>query len=222
MEEAKPNPTVTPLETQDRRQREKRKASFWVKVFSFIIIATMTFSVLAIFESGEEDEPQENVIQLGGYTFYDIGDGTFGTYVTLGQQKIPILFRLDPRNATAIPIAEQAVKQIFTAQKVYITFNPNQKNLSKIAVAAVEISRILALYGIPVTAAYTEDANPVNPDVPIKTCNDVSDTVTVLYLGIGKTEIDTYGGCVLVTGETTDELILAADKLGMHLLGINI
>ncbi len=211
-------PTVAPM----KPKKEKSKTGFWIKVFTFIIIATMSFSVLAMWQFGDKEEEQENTIQISGYTFYDLGDGTFGTYATLGGQKVPIQFRLDPRNATSIPIEEQAVKQIFTAQKIYITFNPNQKELSKIAVAAVEISRIIGLYGIPVVAAYTEDSNPINPDIPIRTCDDVSETTTIIYLGIGETKINTFEGCVLVTGENTDDLILAADKLGMHLLGIKI
>lgn len=91
------------------------------------------------------------------------------------------------------------------------------------AVAGAEISRITGLYGITTVSAYTKDSEPVNPNIPIRTCADVKEGTGVIILEPNATTgINLKDGCVLVSGATADDLILAADKLGMNLLGIKV
>lgn len=209
------------------QQPKKKKMSIWAKIFALVVIVSMTGWVFAAyFENPDNQDKKKNpdLIEISGYSFYDLKDGTFGTYIGAGSSKqIPVAFRLDPRNASNISIDNKSATQLLTSKKVYVAVSPNNTELAKIAVAAAEISRILPLYNITTVGAYTEDSNPPNPNVPIRTCKDVSDTVGIVYLSIGnKTGIETIDGCVYVTGTNADELILAADKLGYNLVGIRI
>ncbi len=207
--------------------KPKKKMSIWAKVFALVVIISMTGWVFAAYvenPDNQDNKKDPNMIEISGYTIYDLQDGTYGTFIGDGSSKIPIAFRLDPRNATNISIDNQSASQLLNVDKVYIVFNPNnQTQIAKIAVAAAEISRILPLYNVTVVGAYSEDSDPPNPSVPIRTCDDVSSTTGVVYLSIGnETSVKTIDGCVYVTGKNADELILAADKLGYNLVGIII
>jgi hypothetical protein len=207
-------------------QKPKKKIPFWSKIFAIIVAFSMVGWVLATYLDKEDHNNMGNVTLLNvtGYSIYALPDGTFGTFIK-GQngKEIPIAFRLDPRNASAIPLDDSAVNQILTSKKIYVVVDPDEKELAKLSVAAFEISRIPPLYGVEVVGAYSKDSNPPNPNVPIRTCNDVTETNGVIYLQVGNvTEIKVVNGCVHIVGANADELILAADKLGYNLVGIKI
>ncbi len=211
---------------------QQKKKFNWGKPAAIIIVLTMVAWVVAIAigdryglgitDSKEEKKPK-NLIQVGGYDFYVLEDYTFGTFLNAGDKKIPIAFRLDPRQAGNISIDSSVVQKLLSSAKVYITFNPNQKSLGKFAVASAEISRITSIYQIPTIGAYTEDSIPISADVPLKTCADAIEKTAVVTLEISdSTEISSEGSCINVRGKTADDLILAADKLGMNLVGIRL
>ena len=109
-------------------QIKANRKDFFKKITSVFILIFMVGWVFAAYYgfSNDDEQQNENIISVGGYNFYALPDGTFGTYLNTGNSKVPVAFRLDPRNATLIPIKDQATKQIQTAQKIYITFDPNQ------------------------------------------------------------------------------------------------
>ena len=209
---------------------QQKKKFNWGKIAAIIIVLTMVLWVFAIAigdrdsSGGKEEKKPSNLIQVGSYEFYILEDYTFGTFLNAGDKKIPIAFRLDPRKAENISIDTSVVQKVLSAKKAYLTYNPNQKNLGKIAVAAAEISRITSIYKIPTTGAFMEDTNPVDPVTPIRTCADAGNTSVVIALlpAESETGITTDGNCINVKGKNADELILAADKLGMNLVGIRL
>ena len=205
---------------------KKKKFSFWKKVvvmapilFVAVLMATM---VLGSYNPLEKEQ-QEGIFEISGYTFFELQDDTFGTYVVANDNKIPVAFRLDPRNASQYYVDEGVVDKILNSAKVYIAFDPNQEDLAKLAVASAEISRITGLYGIQTIGAYTEDSDPINENIPLRTCADVSDTVTVINMQLSDSAgIALDDACVYVSAENIDDLILVADRLGMELLGIYV
>ncbi|MBI2041152.1 MAG: hypothetical protein HYT16_03540 [DPANN group archaeon] len=218
-----PKDFIKPLELQ-------KKPSIWPKIIVICIVFFMVAWVVAGFStdifSGKAKLPK-NAFQIGGYTFYTLEDGTFGTYTAIGQQKIPIAFRLDPRKAGDIPFFESVLGTILNSEKVYITFDPdNPKERGKLAVAAAEISRITSLYQIETTAAFTHDTNPIEPKIPIRSCGNAKAGVSIIelrfsdriYIGVDQSD----NRCIVVEAPTGDDLILAADKLGMNLVGIRV
>jgi len=74
---------------------------------------------------------------------------------------------------------------------------------------------------VQIIDAYTQDADPIDPDVPIKTCSDSTTETLVIEFKIGtKDEVYMNGNCVVVEGKTADSLIESSDRLGYALVGI--
>lgn len=195
------------------------------KGISLLIAVLMAGSILGIvvynLEDREEEAP-ENSFEYEGYTFYETQEGFFGVYATIDGKETPVLFRADPRNLSEIYVTSDVVSRLKEAKKVYLAFNPNRPEMDKIGVAAYQLSRVLGFLHIPTVGAYSEDSDPVDPDVPVKNCTDSTKLTPVVMLELGpKTQI-TSGDCIYVRGETHEDLILAADKLGMHLIGITV
>lgn len=197
-------------------------------IFIVLIMVASGFAVAAHFLGGTNKTQKlpENAIVVGKYTFYQTEDGYYGIYlqtVNTGK-KIGVIFRLDPREAGKIPLEEEAVSKIIGGRKVYITYNPNQENISSVVVAAAQVARIIPLlHGNKPVVAYTEDANPVDPNIPLKTCEDATEETPVIVFEVGnKTQILEENNCIHVQGENYGSLILAADKLGMNLVGIRL
>ena len=210
----------------------KKRVSPWVKLFAFFIIISMIGWVLAAYVTGLDlggdkiqQKQDQNLIEVSGYSFYIMPDGTFTTVYETGGGQIPIQFRLDPREADNISIDDTSVSTIINAKKIYITSNPNQPDLGKLAVASAEVSRITGLYSIETIPTFTEDSDPPNPSVPLKNCED-ADAATktvVIYVHLdNSTGVRNENGCIHVTGDTSDSMILAADKLGYNLIGIKL
>ncbi len=200
------------------------------KILGLFVVVLMFGSVFLYAFSMRSEENQQklpdNAIQVSGYTFYETPDGDFGTYLEVEQtgEIVPIVFRLDPRNAENIFLDDTAVEQLLSSNKIYLAYNPNQDELSKVVVSAAQISRILPwINGFRPILAYTEDSNPVDPTIPLKNCVNVDNTTSVVIFNVGElNRIINNDGCILVEGETADDLMLTADKLGMNLVGFNI
>jgi len=212
---------MPPIKPKKKGNWKKKITAIVIVLGLVFLVATMALGAWNPLDKGEEQ--QEGIFEISGYTFFELEDDTFGTYVLANDNKIPVAFRLDPRNASQYHLDEGIVNMVLNSAKVYITFNPNQEDLAKLAVASAEISRITGLYGIQTVGAYTEDSNPINKNIPLKTCTDASDTISVINMQVSDSNSVTLdGNCVSVFAENVDDLILVADKLGMNLLGINV
>jgi|GEM_PF-1642722 len=207
---------------------KKKKVSIWYKIFAAIIIVTMIGWVLAIYVDNQTNDNNSNggsTFEVSGYTFFMTPDGAFNTMYETGSGEIPVPFRLDPREATNISIDSTAVPALLASTKVYITSSPKVDNYAMYAMAGVQVARLLGLYSIQTLGAYTEDNEPPNPNIPLKTCADVSaeKKTSVIYVHLGnETAVRNENGCINITGITPEDLVLAADKLGYHLIGVKI
>lgn len=206
-----------------------------------IIIILFLGSTLAIgLQTLGQTEPtiikdKEEII-VKDYTFYfDDVENTYSIFAKIENNQIiyniPLTeattrfaFREDPRTIGEIHLDEDVTDKLLAGNKIYLTYNPNENNVSKIVVAGIEVARILGnVFGLNIIEAYTEDANPINEDVPLRDCSDASNTTTVIQLEVSdKTEIISEGNCIILKGTTPDELIRSADKLGMNLIGIEL
>lgn len=206
--------------------RKKHKFNT-TKLMSIFIAVIMGGSILGIIvynmeEENNEEKLPENAFEYEGYLFAEDTDGFFWARGVIKGRETPVVFRADPRELEDISINPNAVDKILNARKVYISFSPNQQEIYKIGIAKVQIERLLNAYQIPVVGAYSEDSDPIDPNVPVKNCSDSTDWTPVIMLEISDTTQITSGDCIYVRGNNHDNLILAADKLGMHLVGISI
>ena len=173
-------------------------------------------------------------IDVNGFYFYeDPYQESFEALIVneLGEGTM-VPFRTDPRNISHIEIQEAAVDKIVTSEKIYLVFDPNTDDFedtkNNIQLALAEVSRLVVLVnvnGIYPSSALTADIpNETYDDkVPIKNCEDATNTDAVLLFTIeGKDEVRMQGDCTIVSGKTSESLIATADKFSMHLLGLKI
>jgi len=172
-------------------------------------------------------------MKYGPYTFdyngYDVvfldeGNGPlYKVKIFLKGVNTPsyINLRTDPRVFDRIDIDIDKL-DLLKKKELFITMHPTEPSVLTV-IAAVEISKITGnqyLFNIPTYGSVIQDVEGKNETV-IRTCRDVSDDVGIIYLKDGdETKVYSEDGCVIVQGQTEDELIEAANKLGLYLLGI--
>ncbi len=215
----------------------KKEKSFGKKLMILFPVIIMVLSVLAFslsFTSNNNQDTQEEYPEIiiqsedKSYTFYEIDNGTtYLTGATIAGQEIPVQFNLDPREADSILLDDTAVLRALGASKIYMSFSPNSSDLGRIGVAVFQVSRILGMvYNIETVGAYTHDANPIDPNIPIKTCEDATNTIPVMVFEVDETskedKVILENNCIRIIGKDYDGMAYAADKLGMYLLDIRI
>jgi len=74
---------------------------------------------------------------------------------------------------------------------------------------------------VKITDAFIKDSDPIDPDVPIKTCSESTLDTLVIEFKLGyQDNVYMNGDCVVVEGKTADSLIEMSDRLGYALVGI--
>lgn len=220
----------------------KKKDKNLGKTGVIIVAILLVGSTLAIGLHSLDDTSDPSIIEdkekieVNGYTFYyDSQEDTYSIFAKIADNKIYYIedlreattrfaFRENPQNLSEVYLEPGVVDKILNSNKIYLAYNPNSKNISRITVAGIEIARLTGnVFKISTVEAYTEDADPIDPNVPLRDCNDSTNSTTVLSLEVSNsTEILLDNGCVHVKGSTADELIKSADKLGMNLVGIEV
>ena len=137
----------------------------------------------------------------------------------LNQYTIP--FRNNPYDLEDILIEVNIKNKILNKKGIYITLNPNLR--SEAVIAAIEISRVIGTndYGIFKIPTQSATTIPTNTTFPVINCNDATQDTGVILLGIGNyTRVFSNKECVIVEGDSYENLIKAADKLALHLLNV--
>ncbi|MBT4416635.1 hypothetical protein HOC80_00875 [archaeon] len=142
--------------------------------------------------------------------------------ITIGDSEEAYILNLrnDPLSLEDISVTGNIAQRIINDQEIYIVINPNAGLSSKATIAALEIDKIIDnqfFYNIPVSSAMTEEYG----EYPIVTCDMANDEYSVIYLGVAdETAVYVDDYCIIVEGADEDDLIRAADRLSLHLLGI--
>jgi len=196
-------------------------------IVTFAVIFILVSSILGLYTFKDDQKGQipENAFYYQDYLVYEDQDGFFTMiFLLTNNQQIPVQFRLDPRELSTISIDRGTVNLVQNADKIYTTFNPNEKQVGKIQVAVLEVSRLISLVnakGPSIIESFSEDTNPITLDIPLRTCTDSTAEELVIQFEIGNTnEIVKISDCVKVIGKDNDALINSADRLGYALVGI--
>jgi hypothetical protein len=196
---------------------------------TFLVIFILVTSIFGLYTNRPQTDQQvapEPSFFYEEVAFYEQSDGFFGVYLQRSDGQVqPISFRLDPRTMNDILIESDLNQKIRNATKIYTSYNPNlDTSYAKMAVAIGEVTRLLPLITVNRAVsknAFTEDANPIDPNVPIKTCKDATLEYPVIEFEIGnQNRVNSEGFCINVIGKNADDLILSADRLGYSFVGI--
>lgn len=140
--------------------------------------------------------------------------------------------RSDPWSASTVPL-EVGIENILNRPEgitqLYLTQDPSlpEKTDQKSFIALLDFGKILGqneygIYKIPTRTAFTAATEEsIAYGLPTISCSDVSSEVAVVELRLGsQNRVYSKNGCVVVEGVDTPGLILAADRLAYHLLGV--
>jgi hypothetical protein len=163
--------------------------------------------------------------------FYSNGDSEFevrqvsqenyvGYQIKFYEGDVPKLINLryDPLSLEDIEIDRAIFHKIIDDTTTFITINPNANLTGKTTIAALEINKnIEYFFHIPVNSSMTESYS----NYPVKSCEDASKEESVIWLKLGdETKITSEGNCITIEGKTQEDLIRAADRLSLYMIGI--
>ncbi len=202
---------------------EKKKSIAPKLMFVFISIIFVS-SILAMWQPNKNEQDVDGTpFDYKGHTFFELATGQVATIIHFKDSNQTI-FVQDPRELEDIIIKEDAVNALAASDKVYVTFDPTQKNISFVSESAKSIaSAVFNFYTEDVVFAYSKDAVPVDPNVPLRSCEQASLKEPVVFLSIGSVNrVNLEKNCVMVSGKTYSDLQRTAGKLVMWLIGMKV
>lgn len=148
-----------------------------------------------------------------GYRFQiHINQGTTPNYFTL---------RSDPRTLDDI-LVDRQILSLKEKKEIFAVIDPDANLTGVTTMAVLELDKILDnafLFNIPVNAALTETVE--GSGLEAKDCTAANATVGVVYFKLGETtRVFEEKDCFTIEGVTEDDLVRAADKVVLILLGI--
>lgn len=201
--------------------RKTEKQATIIVIFLLVVLVSAFFFIFI-----KQTKEAENSFVYNGFKVDKVEDKqnifyNIELYIGDNPQLFSVDIRSDPREIGLIP-SESNLKDKILRQNVselYITMEPTYT--SKAVIAAMEISKIVGnkyFFNLPTHGAlirYIGDKSPV------KTCDDVNETTSIIWLRLShSTRIYSRGDCVIVDGQTEDDLIKASDRISLSLLGI--
>jgi hypothetical protein len=146
-------------------------------------------------------------------------------YINNAQYPVIMTVRNDPRELEKVPIDIEVVRSMIEKKnQVYITQDPDDNLTGRTTVAAIEIDYFIDndyLYNIPVNSSLMKAIEGASGGQVIKTCEDAKEGVAVIWLRLGdETAVFEENGCVVVQGTDEMEIIAAADRLYLTMVGI--
>lgn len=209
--------------------QDKRVGIFvWVLIFLIIFfVAFFSFSNIKGYITGQYVYEGPD----GKFTFYknkideNLTSHVLVVYRKEGivetQHNIPL--RYGPKDLEDIPVYEY-IKDKFspiTTKATYLTLDPDLD--ANAVVASIEMVKVIGVaeYGvlkIPVIPAFTKPTESSNSTI---TCENATKEMKVIWLTLGDTtKVDYDSNCVIVQGKDSGELIRAADRFILTILGV--
>lgn len=200
-----------------------------VKTIAWIIVLFIALGVGVYFVTNSSARTPEGFHTYNGYDFYPQGV-LWKTTVTQPRSGGDILITLHytPRDLQNIPRASNLSKFIdyslgFTGKEGYqgaafIQYSP--EGSGTLAVAASEVYfGLRQVLGISSYPAYSHNAS-VYSEVPVKLCNETNEPIIVLQTGDVNQITYPQPNCLIVQGETEDDIVKAENLLLYILYGV--
>jgi len=142
-------------------------------------------------------------------------------YLNDDPQPYTVTLRYGPRELEDVIFENRDIKQTITDDDlVYITFDPNEELKGEAALAGVEAGKLIAnkyFYNIPVKSAVTSEYD----NNTVVSCDNATKKNTVIWVKKGEeTKVSMQDNCILVEGPTESDIVKAADRLALYLIGI--
>ena len=188
-------------------------------IFVLILIAVILTAVILYFSKAKYNELY---FDYNGFEVRRTNTGyRMKIFINENKDANYINIRTDPRELESIYIEKGIKDLILNKEEIYVVIDPYE-NLSSVAtMAALEIDSKLDnpfLFDIPVKSAFVKKQG----ETIVKTCKDVNETSGVIWLRLrNETRVYEENKCIFLEGSTEFELVKAADKLVLVLLGLS-
>ena len=197
-------------------KKDQAKAKWIILVFFAVLVVLFIFFLIR-----QQRLVNERFFDYNGYEVERTVEG-YKLTIYLNNAKEPVFLRIreDPREIDNISIGKEVKNDILSKKQIYITIDPEENLTGVTTLAALELDKVIDnpfLFNIPLNSAFTKE----NKNYPIHTCDDVNETIGIIWLRLGKeTRVYSDKGCVLVEAEREENLVKAANKLDLVLLGM--
>jgi hypothetical protein len=202
--------------------KESNKVTWIVLVLIGILLGFGAYVLLNEPETYVEDNyVYSNGEQRFNVTMVNENESYVQLYV--GKENVPYLLGLrnDPASLEDIKVEGVLNTRIFNDEQIWLTINPNANLTAKTTVAVLEVDKVIDnenFYGIPANAAMTLENEY---GYPVKSCYDGNDKSTVIFFTLGsETKVFTDEYCIIIVGTDEYEIIRAADRFVLTLLGV--
>ncbi len=212
-------------------EQNKINKRVFILLLAFLLIIAV-FAAFAYFTSKPYNMYYYNGFAVSKVRYKVAPSVTFHSLEFKTQDKtynVPL--RNDPRALEDIEVGDLTTKWVkkttnpnynIFADKIFLTFDPSLSG-GDLIVAGGEIVRILGreaygVYKIPTGGAFTAltDSGTI-----IKKCDDATKSEGIIELRLGnKTAVYRENDCIIVEGTTYNNLIRAADRFILALLGV--
>ena len=188
-----------------------------MKERTIIIIAAIIFALASLSPLVTMKNPNEY-----NYNDFKLQKTPTGwmTWAYKGEQPYQLQLRHDPKTLENISVDSEIRELVLSKPALATTVDPNLT--SRAVLGAIDIANILGrrlgLYGVQVIGATTEFAN--NGTYVID-CKDVQENLNVAVLKLGEeTKVYLEDNCIILQGETEEDINRAADRFVYHMLTV--
>lgn len=212
-------------EAKEVKQNQEKR----VKILVYgLIIALLAFGLFIFLNQKIIPGTYKYIHGMDTFEIRQIGtteDGgiTYRIKIFINDDSNPkyVYTRHEPEEMIGLKLNPNVKQSIITKKEAYVTINPNAGLTGRTVIATLEIDKFLDnayLFQIPTKSAFTELYED-DPEHVIKTCEDADSDTAIIWLKLGEeTAIKDLNGCVVLEGQTEDDLIKLADGLVFYLL----
>ena len=191
------------------KNTNKKESRIKKLILPLILVFLMIGSIFTIFLSGSSNNLNEVTYNNLKFTKTDTG------WISYINNKQIVLIN-NPNDLKNIQIPNINLQDLNSAQKVYLSVNPNENIQQAYALFNTDIKPLLRLN---VINACTVDIQKC-ANLPLKTCTDASQLQKVIILEeSNSTKIEYNNNCLYISGNQED-LTKIIDKLTLNLLGV--
>ena len=182
------------------KEKEKGKKLFTILVALFIL-SIMVASVLnfGLPNNNQEEQP---ALTYNSYDFYLTENGWM-----IEKNGKQIITRYNPKELEQINIPEIQISSLKLAEKIYVSLDINKND---IMVAAGDFIRNLELQNV-VTSCPSDFTGC--EDLPLKTCNDATDSIAIIQFNQAEIEIIQFEGNCLFIQAPLSKINMITDKI---------
>lgn len=142
-------------------------------------------------------------------------------YYANRQEPYVIDIRYGPIDLEGIEVEDKTIKTSITNDEtVFITFDPKEGLKGEAVLAGVEVGKVIGnkyFLNVPVKSTVTSEYQ----NNTVMTCEMADPLHTVIWIKRGpETKITSSGSCITIEGPTESEMVKAADRLALYLVGI--